>query len=188
MKKSLFLFLLLLPFLSFGQLHLITANNSISIALEKVIEDFPNHFNNIRGEVISKDVQAINYTSSVNIAGADSSIIIQNGNDSDNIYSWTETVFATDDFDKAKEKFHEYFTKIKATGVTIENKKLSFHAEYVSPDDAKHFTTILFTTDNEAPQLKNVVIDLSMQYVLSGWQIIISVYEHTDYGVDDTGN
>ena len=188
MKRYALLFLLLFPCLSFAQLHFSGGNNYISSALARVIEDFPNHFNNIRGEIISKDVQAVNYASTINISGADSSIIIQNGNDSDNIYSWTETVFATDDFDKAKEKFHEYFTKIKATAATIDNKKISFHAEYVAPDDTKHFTTILFTANNETPQLKNVVIDLSMQYVLSGWQIIVSVYEHTDYGVDDNGN
>lgn len=186
MKKSMFLFFALLPILSIAQFHLPVSNN-VSNAIARVIEDFPNHFNNIRGEVISKDVQAINYTCIINIAGADSSVIIQNGNDSDNIYSWMETVFATDDFDKAKEKFHEYFSKIKATA-DIDNKKISFHAEYIAPDDAKHFTTILFTANNEAPQLKDVVIDLSMQYVLNGWQIIVSVYEHTDYGVDDNGN
>ena len=184
MKKSMFLFIVLLPILSIAQFHL-PVSNSVSNAIAQVIEDFPNHFNKIRGEIISKDVQAVNYASTINISGADSSIIIQNGNDSDNIYSWTETVFVTDEFDKAKEKFHEYFTKIKATAATIDNKKISFHAEYIAPDDTKHFTTILFTANNETPQLKNVVIDLSMQYVLSGWQIIVSVYEHTDYGVDD---
>ena len=183
-----FLFFVLLSFLSSAQLHFTIANNSVSNAIAKVIEDFPNHFNNIRGEIISKDVQAVNYTCTVNIEGADSSIIIRNGNDSDNIYSWTETVFTTEEFDKAKEKFHEYFTKIKATAATIDNKKISFHAEYIVPDDTKHFTTILFTANDETPQLKDVVIDLSMQYILSGWQIIVSVYEHTDYGVENAGN
>jgi hypothetical protein len=179
------LYLLLFPFLSFSQLHLNVANNNISNALEKVIEDFPNNFYNIRGEIISKDVQAVTYTSIINITGADSSVIIQNGNDSDKIYSWTETVFETDNFDKSKIKFHEYFSKIKATAITVENKRISFHADYAEPDDTKHFTTILFTANNETSQLKHVVIDLSLQYVLSGWQIIISVYEHTDYGVDN---
>jgi hypothetical protein len=185
MKKPLFLCFLLFPFLTFAQFHLNVGNNNISNALTKVIQDFPNNFNNIRGDIIGKDVQAVNYASTINIPGADSSIIIQNGNDSDKIYSWTETVFQTDDFDKAKAKFHEYFTKIKATTVIEENKKINFQADYIEPDDAKRFTTILFTSNNKVPQLKHVVIDLSMQYILSGWQVIVSVYEHTDYGVDN---
>jgi hypothetical protein len=88
MKKYFFLFLLFIPFLSFTQFRLTGANNNVSSALTKVLQDFPNHFNVIRGTVINQDVQAVNYTSTVNIAGADSSIIIQNGSDSDNIYSW----------------------------------------------------------------------------------------------------
>lgn len=185
MKRCPILCLLLFPFLSFAQIHLTVGDNNISNALAKVVEDFPNNFTNIRGEIIGKDVQAINYTSTINIPGADSSIIIQNGNDSDRIYSWVETVFETDDFDKAKARFHEYFTKIKATSVAVENKRISFHADYVEPDDAKRFTTILFLAKDEPAQLKHVVIDLSLQYVLSGWQVTVSVYEHTDYGVDN---
>lgn len=185
MKRILFLCFFSFPFLSFAQLHLNVGSNNISNAVAKVIEDFPNNFNNIRGNIIGRDVQAVNYTSTINIPGADSSIIIQNGNDSDKIYSWTETVFHTDDFDKAKAKFHEYFTKIKATTVITENKRISFYADYIEPDDAKRFTTILFTANNEVSQLKHVAIDLSLQYVLSGWQVIVSVYEHTDYGVDN---
>lgn len=184
MKKYLFLFLFLFPVLSFAQFHF-GGTNTVSAELSKVIEDFPNHFKNIRGEIISQDVQAVNYTSTVNIAGADSSIIIQNGNDSDNIYSWKETVFETEDFDKAKEKFHEYFSKIKGTSVEVDNNKVSFRADYTEPDDAKRFATIIFMPSPAIKELKHVVIDLSLQYVLSGWQISINVYEHTDYGVED---
>jgi len=184
MKKYFFLFLFLIPVLCFGQFH-IAGSNTVNGALIKVIQDFPNHFKMIRGEIISQDVQAVNYTSNVNITGADSSIIIQNGSDSDNIYSWQEVVFNTDDFNEAREKFHEYFSKIKGTSVTVNNKKISFHADYIEPDDAKRFETILFTQNPKAAELKDVVIDLSMQYVLSGWQISVSVYEHTDYGVEN---
>lgn len=188
MKKYLFLFLFLFPVLAFAQFHL-GSTNTVSGALSKVIEDFPNHFKNIRGEIISQDVQAVNYTSTINIAGADSSIIIQNGSDSDNIYSWKETVFEAEDFDQAKQKFHEYFSKIKGTSVTIDNNKTSFHADYIQPDDAKRFTTIIFLPSSAVRELKHLVIDLSLQYVLSGWEISISIYEHTDYGVeDDDGN
>lgn len=183
MKKYLPVFLLLFSDSSFAQFHLAAFNNNISNALAKVVEDFPGHFNNIRGEIISKDVQAVNYASLINIQDADSAIIIQNGDDSDNIYSWKQTVFETDDFGKAKAKFHEYFTKVKATAVTLGNKKINFQAAYNEPAETKRFATILFSANPETEQLKDVVLDLSMQYVLYGWQITISVYEHKDYGM-----
>jgi hypothetical protein len=93
-------------------------------------------------------------------------------------------VFEADDFNAAKSKFHEYFNKIKGTAVVIDNNKVTYEASYEVPDDSNRFTSILFTAHPETEQLKNVVIDLSLQYVVSGWQISIDIYEHTDYGVD----
>ncbi|HEY2726675.1 MAG TPA: hypothetical protein VGI61_05850, partial [Parafilimonas sp.] len=138
------------------------------------------------GEITGRDVQSTNYSCTINISGADSSIIIQNGDEKDNIFSWKEVVFETDDFSEAKSKFHEYFNKIKGTTAAIDNNKISFQANYDAPDDAKRFASILFTAHPQTQQLKNVVIDLSLEYLFSDWQISISVYEHTDYGVDDT--
>jgi hypothetical protein len=185
MRKYLLLICLFFSASSFAQFHLASFNKDVSNALSKVIEDFPNHFNNIRGEVIGADVQSTNYSCTININGADSSIIIQNGEEKDNIFSWKEVVFEADDFNEAKSKFHEYFYKIKGTTALIDNEKISFEASYDTPDDTKRFASILFTAHPKIQQLKNVIIDLSMQYLFSGWQISISVYEHTDYGVDD---
>lgn len=185
MKNYTSILLLLMPYFTSAQFHLVSKNNDVSNALQQVIEDFPNHFNNIRGEILNQDVQAVNYTSSVNIADADSSVIIQNGSDSDNIYSWNEIVFATDDFDKAKARFHEYFNKIKNTTVEVNTGNVIFNAAYNEPDEGKNFTTILFAGKPETQQLKNVMIDLSLHYIVDGWQVSVSVYEHTDYGVDN---
>lgn len=188
MKNYTPILLFLFPCFVSAQFHLALKNNDVSYALQQVIEDFPNGFTNIRGEIISQDVQAIDYASSVNINGADSSVIIQNGNDSDNIYSWNEIVFVTDDFDKAKAKFHEYFSKIKSTAVSVNNTKIVFNSDYNEPDEAKQFTTILFAGKPEIQQLKDVMIDLSLHYIVDGWQVSISVYAHKDYGVDDKDN
>lgn len=185
MKRYLLLFCLFFSISSFAQFHLASFNKDVSNALSKVIEDFPNHFNTIRGEIIGTGIQSKNYSCTINIDGADSSIIIQNGDDKDNIFSWREVVFEADDFDEAKLKFHEYFYKIKGTTASIDNNKISFEASYDAPGETKRFASILFTTHPQIQQLKNVVIDLSLDYLFSNWQISISVYEHTDYGVDE---
>ncbi len=184
MKKLTYCFALLFPFTAFSQ-HLLNLNNDVKNVVIKVIEDFPDHLNNINGDVIDKDVQSITFTSLVNIPGADSGIIIHNGNLNDNIYSWKETVFRSEDFDAAKTKFHEYFRKIKGTAVSIGDAKIIFDAGYNEPQDAKQFTTVLFMAHPQTEQLKDVVIDLSLHYLIDDWQISIGVYEHKDYGVDD---
>ena len=184
MKNLLLLCVLLASVSSFAQLHFPVLNNDINTKLVQVIEEYPNHFNGIRGDVIDKNIQSVIYASTVNIHGADSSIIIQNGELTDNIYSWKEVVFNTDNFDAAKAKFHEYYRKIKGTSVSIGDDKINFNADFDEPDNSKPFTTILFNAHPDTQELKNVVIDLSLQYKMDSWEIAISVYEHIDYGVN----
>jgi len=184
MRKSILLISLFYSVSSFSQFHLASFHSDVSSVLKKVLEDFPAHFNNIRGEIIGTDIQATNYSCTINIEGADSSIIIQNGDGKDNIFSWKQVVFETDDFNAAKSKFHEYCNRIKGTSAVVNNNKVTYEADYETPDEGDRFTDILFSGHPKIEQLKNVVIDLSLQYVLSGWQISIDIYEHTDYGVD----
>ncbi len=135
MKKFLLLTSLIFRISTFAQFHLASFSNDVSRSLSQVIEDFPNHFNSIRGEVIGNDIQSTNYSCTINIAGADSSIIIKTGNDKYNIFSWKEVVFEAEDFNAAKSIFNDYFNKIKGTPETITNIKKSFEASYDAPND-----------------------------------------------------
>ena len=187
MKRILLLILLFISITSFSQFRRIgfNLNNNTSNVLEKVIEDFPNQLNSIRGDKIDEDAQSTIYASKINIDDADSGIIIQTGDKQDNVFSWKEIVFKDDNFAKAKAKFREYFNDIKSTSASTSSNPVTFQANYQTPDDSKQFNSIIFTAHPTTDELKNVVIDLNMQYVLNGWQISISVYEHTDYGVDE---
>jgi hypothetical protein len=185
MKNILLLICFVIPVHSFSQFHLAAFNKAVTGSLARIIEEFPNHFNTIRGAVISRDVQSVNYACTINLEGADSSIIIQNGESDDSVFSWQQIVFEGENFDDAKKQFHAYYNKIKGTTVNIDSKKISFEAGYTSPTDTKRFASIIFTANQQTEELKNVVIDLNLQYIISGWQITINVYEHSDYGVDE---
>jgi hypothetical protein len=184
MKKYFFALLLMASVSVHAQFHIVPVNNDISNALSKVLTDYPDHFDHIKGNIIDQDVQTIDYSCTVNIPGADSSVITQNGPTKDNIYSWKSVLFTTDDFDKVKTKFHEYYSRVKAINASAANKKITLQGEYIAPDDSKRFATILFTPAPATDALRDVVVDLSLQYLLSGWQISVSVYEHKDYGID----
>src|ERR1043166_9164671 len=128
MRAFPFLICLFFSINSFPQFYRAAFNNDLKTVLQKVLEDYPHHFSNIRGEIISTDVQATIYSCSVSIPAPDSSIICQNGNDTDEIYSWKQVVFETDDFDKAKQKFHEFHAKLQSTSVFIDNSKIIFES------------------------------------------------------------
>jgi hypothetical protein len=184
MKKYLSLLLIAVAVSAHAQFHFVPVNTDISNALAKVLTDYPNNFNHIKGAVIDQDVQTTDYACSVNIPWADSSIITQNGPAKDNVFSWKTVLFTTDDFEKAKAKFHDYYTRVKAASTSAGSNHITLHGEYTAPDDSKRFSTILLKPMPETDALKNVVVDLSLQYVLPNWQISVSVYEHKDYGID----
>jgi len=184
MKKYFTAILFILSVSANAQMHLLNPNNDISNALSKVLADYPNQFVNIKGTMIDQDVQTTDYTCSVNIPNADSSVITQTGAEKDHVYSWKTVLLSTDDYNKAKLKFHEYYSRVKTASASIGGNKITLHGDYEGPDDSKRFATVLLTPAPETGALKDVVVDLSMQYVLSIWQISVSVYEHKDYGVD----
>jgi hypothetical protein len=184
MKSTITLCFILSVFISHAQLHLIPTSNPVSDAISKVLLDFPEHFNHIKGNLIDENVQSKEYSSLVNIPSLDSAVIIQNGQEKDNIFSWKTVLFQTDDFEKAKAKFHEYYGKIKPASASLDGKHVTLEANYAAPDEDKRFATILFSPKPETQALKDVVVDLSLQYLLSGWELTVSVYEHKDYGVD----
>src|SRR6202000_3447049 len=50
-------------------------SNKTQVILEKVIQDYPNHFYNIKGDLISQALQASRYKSTLQLPGAQSTVI-----------------------------------------------------------------------------------------------------------------
>ncbi len=167
----------------FGSLPI---QNDLSRALARVLADYPNHFNNIKGSIIDQGVQNTDYACSVIIQGADSSVVTRIGTEQDSVYTWKCVLLQTDDENKAKAKFHEYFNHIKPTVASVHYNRIELKGEYEAPDDNKKFATILFTPKPESDFLENVVVDLSMQYLTGlGWQVSVSVYASKEYGMNN---
>src|SRR4030095_15988356 len=93
--------------------------NEISSVLSKVIHDYPNYFNNIKGEVVEESPQVVNYESLLNIKDMPHGIIVQYGAEKERVYSWKNVLLETEDFEEAKKKFHLYYAQIKKTTAII---------------------------------------------------------------------
>ncbi len=168
-----------IPFLS---------SNEGRTAVAKVLKDYPYHFAHIKGEETIRDVQTINYACTISIPGAERSVISVHGEEKDNVCSWKTVLLQTEDFSKAKAKFHQYFNDVKQTKCIVRNSEIKLKADYEEPEENKNFTSIIFSLHPAIEALNNVVVDLSMEYTTAGWQLSLSVYEHKDYGVDEKTN
>src|ERR1043165_2651653 len=80
----------------------IFSNSSISQDVRKVVEDYPNHFSNLMGELISKEPQSSDYSCNFNTDGAEQSWITLYSSAKNNICSWQALMLTTESFEKAK--------------------------------------------------------------------------------------
>jgi len=153
-------------------------SNKTNTALEKVIQDYPNRFKNIKGAVLIENPQSTEYNSTVQIPGSNSCIVTRYNSQKNDAYSWNCAVFENEDFAVVKNKFKELFGQIKNSIVKIGGgRPFILTGQYVDPDEAKKFTTILFELLPSAGEMKNLKIDLSIEYVITGWKISLSVYD-----------
>ena len=94
---------LFITLISFSQLK-ISNNNSVRTDLQKIVADFPNNFNSVKGEVIQINPQTTEYASKVQIHNANCSVTKYSSNEKE-VYSWQATILSTENFDEATKKY-----------------------------------------------------------------------------------
>jgi hypothetical protein len=153
-------------------------SNYTSEGLEKVIQDYPNRFNNIKGEVILENPQTTEYKSTIQIPGAYPCTVTRYNASNNDVYSWGCTLIKTEDFNAAKNKFREIYAQIKNSIIKIQGEKpFILNGQYEAPSERKKFTTVVFELLPAVGEMKKVKVDLSVQYEITGWKVSLSVYD-----------
>jgi hypothetical protein len=152
--------------------------NKTNAILEKVIQDYPNRFKNIKGEVIIENPQTTEYRSTIEIPGSASCTVTRYNSKNNDVYSWNCVVFESEDFNAVKNKYKELFGQIKNSIIKIGGQKtFILNGQYEMPAEEKKFTTVIFELLPAVGEMKKVKVDLSMQYQITGWKISLSVYD-----------
>jgi hypothetical protein len=149
----------------------IPGNTNITSDIKKVIEDYPNHFVNLLGEVIIQNPQSTDYRCNFKIAGSEECTITRYSGKK-NPASWQAVMLTSDDFDEAKKKFKTLFGQLN---------NLPFHAmhlkgQYESPVEEKKFTAITFAFSPFDESVSKLQVELLMESELLEWKIKILIY------------
>jgi len=153
-------------------------SNKTNLALEKVIKDYPNHFHNIRGEVISQRAQVAEYKSTVSVPGASSCSIWKYTVSNNEVYNWNCVTFNSVNFMQARAKFKEVYDQIENTIIKIEGQKpFILNAQYKTPTELHDTNFISFELLPLVDEMKNLKIDLSLEKETNVWKVKLSVYE-----------
>lgn len=163
-------------------------SNEISPVLSKVITDFPNDFIHIKGELLEEQPSIINYGCALTMKGMQPGIITQYGYADEHSYSWKNILLETESFTEAKNKFKQFYTQIKKTESSIEHLEIKLVADYIEPEEFKTFNTIRFKMETMQELLKDVTVELTLQYEMDQWKITMSVFHIEDAGNSLAGN
>ncbi len=183
MKKSVKVLVIITMSLFFGnaaqsQLKL-PVTNGIAPDLKKVIQDYPQQFHNLVGEVIVQNPQSTVYACNFKMKGAEeASITKYSAANQYDIMSWQARLLTTEEFEEAKKKFRSLYKELNNLSVRMEEGVyFQLKGSYEEPVEEKKFTTVVFAVDSGGNKLKKLKVELQMVYEPMEWKVKVLVYD-----------
>ena len=151
--------------------------NGVTNDVKKVVDDYPNHFANLIGEMIIQNPQSADYHCTFNANGAEQTTITRYSAKKE-MYSWQALMLTTESFDKAKQKFKSLFGQLNNLSIRLGHQVSRLKGEYESPDEKKKFTTVLFSFDPPNETLGKLKVEITLEvHEPMQWQVKLIVYD-----------
>jgi hypothetical protein len=152
--------------------------NDVNSALQKVIQDYPNHFVNLKGAAVVGNVRAVQYHSTVEVPGSVNSVLTRHNAAQKEAYSWKCVMLESETFGDAKNRYIELYNQIRNTIVKMEGEKpFILNGKYETPTDDRKFTSVIFQLLPATGQMQNLKVDLTLQQTTQSWTITLAVYD-----------
>jgi hypothetical protein len=150
-------------------------SNKTQVVLEKVIQDYPNRFYNIKGDLISQAVQTSRYKSTLQLPGAASSTVTLTSAGSEGS-GWFCTVLETHSFEEAKDRFSTIYGQLSNSIITTAGQKtFILSGQYETPAEDKKSTSIVFSLLPGVGEMKKLKVELALREEDNGWKILLCV-------------
>ncbi len=103
-----------------SKLSIFKSSNSVKPDIEKVVHDYFDNFDNIKGDTIAQNASIIEFASKVVPTGClDASITKFK---TPKTYSWQSTMFKTEEFREAVAKYKQYFRQLNGATFVFANE------------------------------------------------------------------
>jgi hypothetical protein len=152
-------------------------DNAFQADVENVILDYPNSFQHYIGNEIVNNPQSTDYSSLLKIRGAEECTITKYPSKKRNRYSYQATMLTTDDFEKAKQTFDSYYNRLNKVSFRFANQAYNLAGVYEQPAEEKKFTSTAFSVTPTEEGVKQLKVELLMEYAITEWKVRLLVYE-----------
>ena len=168
--------LLLQPCLT-AQLRLPIVNN-IASDLKKVIEDYPNNFMNLQGELLIEHAQSADYAYNFKVNGAEQASVTIYSSVGKKVASWQALLLTTEDFEEARKKFRALYGQLQHLNLTMaDGHSILFKGHYEEPVEERKFTSSLFSCESKADSHCKLKVEIVMAYEPMEWKVKLLVYD-----------
>ena len=173
--KSLAIFtIILFPVIkSHGQLKIPSQAVSIIADVRKVVNDYPNSYANITGELIIQNPQSADYHCNFKMKDAEGCFVTKYNDIKKSIYSWQALMLTTENFELAVKKFKSLYGQLNNSSIV----RAKLHGQYESPVEEKNFTSVLFSFDTDDELMKKLKLELIIENELLQWKVKILIYD-----------
>lgn len=154
----------------------LTSATSIKSAVEKVARDYYQNFNNIKGDTINQTVSTIEFKSKISPTGSIATSIIKYIDPYS--YTWQSTLFESEDFQAAADKYKDYYHQLNGCTLTFYDKtsyKLS--GNYDIPDEDRSFASSILQLDSSNHDLRLFKVEVALNYSMPTWTVKVMIYE-----------
>ena len=160
-----------------AQFRIPVTNNDLRHNLEKVIADFPQELSSIKGNMIERNPQTVEYATVLKFEGAEENTVTQYIS-SKPVYSWQATVLTSEDFEEASKKYKWLCNQLKVMTINMGNGyTFSLNGDYEAPDDSKKFSISTYHLTPAATYMPKLKVEVGMQFYFPEWKVVLRVYQ-----------
>ena len=152
-------------------------SNAFRSDVQKVVAAYPGQFAELKGEIIAKNPQTVEYASLVRPAQAQQVVITQYSANSKEIYSWNAVLLSTEDFAEAEKKYKWLYNQLKGMNVKYVVDQYTLRGDYNAPSESMKFTISQLSLFNPPMALKNLRVEAAMQFEFPEWKVSLTVFE-----------
>lgn len=177
MKQRFFFFAwLLCTQMSFAQLK--GVNTGIKTQVDKIVQDYPNYFASLKGEILPAEPGTVEYRSTIALKGSLENKIIGHPSKKKTWWSFESKLMATEDFEAFKKAYRAYYTELKGESLLPQNgMRYLPEGDYAPPTENLRQISNTFRLKQGNGTYGQMVIDLSGAYINFEWVIFLRIYE-----------
>lgn len=145
--------------------------------IQKVVEQYPQHYAQIRGEVINKNPQTVEYESTIKPDGVQDATIMEYSALGKEVFTWQSTVLVTEDYEKAAEKYRWLYQQLKGMNIKYVADLYTLRGPFAEPDESIGFATSVLTPAHPPVPLKKLKVEVQLNYEFPEWKVSLLIYD-----------